>query len=62
MHYHPSFGIIAAKPHLNKGIRETDIRDEYLPSPIVATISFKPPRRTHSVPLPTHCLVRRGHD
>jgi hypothetical protein len=53
---------IATTPYMIKGVRETDIRDYYIPSPIAATRSLWPPRRTSAVPLPTNRLVRRGRD
>jgi hypothetical protein len=47
-----------------RGIRETDIRDYYLPSPLVThtggTQVTHP--RVSSIPLPTRRLMRRGRD
>ena len=51
-----------AELHTVKGIRETDIRDYYIWSPIAATRSRWPLHRTSAVPLPTDRLVRRGRD
>jgi hypothetical protein len=50
----------AATLRFIKGIRETDIRDEYVPSPMTMPDSLCPALRTPVVPLPTHRLVRRG--
>jgi hypothetical protein len=58
---HP-FGITVAKPHMLTGVRETDIRDSYVPSPMVATNSSWSPHRTRTVPLSTRRLTRRGRD
>ena len=62
MCYRHLFEIIGAKPYMIKSVRETDIRDEYLPSPIATMKSSKLPFRTRPVPLSLHRLVRRGHD
>ena len=62
MCYRHLFEIISDKSYMIKDIRETDIRDEYLPSPIATIKSFKSPFRTRPVPLSRHRLVRRGHD
>ena len=44
-------------------LRETDIRDYYLPSPLVHTGGpHLAPTRTPAVPLPAHRLKRRGRD
>jgi hypothetical protein len=44
-----------------KGIRETDIRDYYLPSPLaLAGNTPASLQRTLAVPLPTRRLMRRG--
>ena len=59
--YHP-FGITNAKPHMLMGVRETDIRDSYVPSPIAATSTRRPPLRTRPVPLSNRRLTRRGGD
>lgn len=56
----PIASISAAAPALMKGIRETDIRDYYVPSPITIPGSLCRPLRIPIVPLPTHRLVRRG--
>ena len=56
------FEIIIAKPHTLTGIRETDIRDSYVPSPIVTTNVPWSPHRTRTVPLSTRRLTRRGRD
>ena len=44
-------------------LRETDIRDYYLPSPLAhAGGPQAVPTRTPAVPLPAHRLMRRGRD
>ena len=45
-----------------KGIRETDIQDYYLPSPLTpqATATAQPRLTTPAVPLPKYRLTRRG--
>jgi hypothetical protein len=62
MRFCHSFGITIAKPHMLRGVRETDIRDEYLLSPIVTTNSSWSPHCTRTVPLSTQRLTRRGRD
>jgi hypothetical protein len=52
----------ADTPHEFRRVRETDIRDYYVPSPIAATGSLWPVLRTPAVPLPSRRLVRRGRD
>jgi len=56
------FEIIIAKPHTLTGIRETDIRDSYVPSPIAATSTRRLPLRTRPVPLSNRRLTRRRRD
>jgi hypothetical protein len=56
------FEIIIAKPHTRTGIRETDIRDSYVPSPVAAMSTRRPPLRTRPVPLSNRRLTRRGRD
>jgi hypothetical protein len=49
--------------HRFKGIRETDIQDYYLPSPLAHAGNTPAwPDCTPAVPLPTRRLVRRGRD
>jgi hypothetical protein len=44
-------------------LRETDIRDYYLPSPLAHAGGLQiASTRTPAVPLPTHRLMRRGRD
>lgn len=62
MCYRHLFEIVSDKSYMIKGIRETDIRDEYLPAPIVTIRSSKAPFRTRPVPLSRHRLVRREHN
>jgi len=54
--------IIIAKPHTRTGIRETDIRDSYMSSPIAATSTRRLPLRTRPVPLSNRRLTRRRRD
>jgi len=46
------------------GIRETDIQDYYLPSPLVTHTDGRQVThlRTSAIPLPTRRLMRRGRD
>jgi hypothetical protein len=62
MRFYQPFGITNAKPHMLMGVRETDIRDSYVASPIAATSIRRSLLRRRPVPLSTRRLTRRGRD
>ena len=58
---HP-FEITVTKRHWLRGVCETDIRDSYMPSPMVALNPSWSPHRTRAVPLSILRLTRRWRD